>query len=44
MVFHASILKSYHEDKEDPSWNQFIWAPIPVTASHDQEIEAIIDY
>ncbi|XP_049397431.1 uncharacterized protein LOC125861617 [Solanum stenotomum] len=43
-VFHASVLKPYHEDKEDTSRNQPRRAPITVTASHDREIEAIIDY
>ena len=43
-VFHASVLKPYHEDKEDPSWNRSQQAPITITAWHDQEIEAIIDY
>ncbi|XP_049389049.1 uncharacterized protein LOC125853412 [Solanum stenotomum] len=43
-VFHANILKPYHEDKEDTSRNQSRRAPITVTASYDREIEAIIDY
>ena len=43
-VFHASVLKPYHEDKDDPSRNKSQRAPITVTASHDQEIETIIDY
>ena len=43
-VFHASILKPYHEDKEDPSRNLLQWSPITLTASHDRRIEAIIDY
>ena len=43
-VFHASVLKPYHEDKDDPSRNKSQRAPITVTASHDREIEAIIDY
>ncbi|XP_069151851.1 uncharacterized protein [Solanum lycopersicum] len=43
-VFHASVLKLYHEDKEDPSWNQSQRAPITVITLHDMEIEAIIDY
>lgn len=43
-IFHASVLKPYHEDKEDPSRNQSRRAPITVTASHDREIESIIDY
>ena len=43
-VFHASVLKPYHEDKDDPSRNKSQRAPITFTASHDREIEAIIDY
>ena len=43
-VFLASVLKTYHEDKDDPSRNKSQRAPITVTASHDREIEAIIDY
>nr|XP_004228778.1 uncharacterized protein LOC101249292 [Solanum lycopersicum] len=43
-VFHASVLKTYHEDKDDPSQNKSQWAPITITTSHDREIEAIIDY
>ena len=34
-VFHASVLKSYHEDKDDPSRNKLQRAPITITASHD---------
>ncbi|XP_070056614.1 uncharacterized protein [Nicotiana tomentosiformis] len=43
-VFYASILKPYHEDKDDASMSQSSRAPITITASHDREIEAIIDY
>ncbi|XP_070057909.1 uncharacterized protein [Nicotiana tomentosiformis] len=43
-VFHASMLNPYHEDKDDPSRGQSSRAPITITASHDREIEAIIDY
>ena len=43
-VFHASVLKPYHEHKDDPSRNRSQQEPIIVTASHDQEIKAIIDY
>ena len=43
-VFHASVLKSYHEDKEDPRWNRSQRAPITLIALHDREIEAIIVY
>ncbi|WMV14350.1 hypothetical protein MTR67_007735, partial [Solanum verrucosum] len=42
--FHVSVLKPYHEDKDDPSRNQSRRAPITITISHDREIEAIIDY
>ncbi|XP_075077299.1 uncharacterized protein LOC142164033 [Nicotiana tabacum] len=44
LVFHASMLNPYHEDKDDPSRSQLSRAPITITASHDREIEAIIDY
>ncbi|XP_075101882.1 uncharacterized protein LOC142177306 [Nicotiana tabacum] len=43
-VFHDSMLKPYHEDKDDPSRSQSSRVPITITASHDREIEAIIDY
>ncbi|XP_070052659.1 uncharacterized protein [Nicotiana tomentosiformis] len=43
-VFHASMLKPYHEDRDDLSSSQYSRAPITITASHDREIEAIIDY
>ncbi|XP_070008626.1 uncharacterized protein [Nicotiana sylvestris] len=43
-VFHASMLKPYHEDKDDPSKGQSSRAPITITTSHDCEIEAIMDY
>ncbi|MCF8701926.1 DDE-type integrase/transposase/recombinase, partial [Corynebacterium sp. MC-10] len=43
-VFHASVLKPYHEDKDDPSRGQSNRAPITITASHDRDIEGIIDY
>ncbi|XP_070045808.1 uncharacterized protein [Nicotiana tomentosiformis] len=43
-VFHASMLKPYYEDKDDPSKGQSSRAPITITSSHDREIEAIIDY
>lgn len=43
-VFHASVLKPYHEDKDDPSRGQSSRAPITITASHDRDIEAIINY
>ncbi|XP_070015293.1 uncharacterized protein [Nicotiana sylvestris] len=43
-AFHASMLKPYHEEKDDPSRGQLSQAPMTITASHDREIEAIIDY
>ncbi|OIS96056.1 hypothetical protein A4A49_51871 [Nicotiana attenuata] len=43
-VFHASMLKPYHEDKDDPSRGQSSRAQMTITASHDREIEAIMDY
>lgn len=43
-VFHASVLKPYHEDKGDPSRGQSRRAPMTVTASYDRDIEAILDY
>ncbi|XP_070006837.1 uncharacterized protein LOC142162170 [Nicotiana tabacum] len=43
-VFHAIMLKPYHEDKDDPSRGQSSRAPMTITASHGREIEAIIDY
>ncbi|XP_070045067.1 uncharacterized protein [Nicotiana tomentosiformis] len=43
-VFHASMLKPYHEDKDDPSRGQSSQAPMTITSSHDREIEAIMDY
>lgn len=43
-VFHASMLKPYHKDKDDPSRGQSSRAPITITASYDRKIEAIIDY
>ncbi|XP_070049331.1 uncharacterized protein [Nicotiana tomentosiformis] len=42
--FHASILKPYHEDKDDPSSGQSSREPMTITSSHDREIEAIMDY
>ncbi|XP_070017292.1 uncharacterized protein [Nicotiana sylvestris] len=43
-VFHASMLKPYHEDKDVLSRVQSSRAPMTITTSHDREIEAIIDY
>ena len=41
-VFHASMLKPYHEDHEDPERNTPTRAPIEVRASYDKEVEAIL--
>ncbi|KAL7116077.1 hypothetical protein ACP275_04G220700 [Erythranthe tilingii] len=38
-VFHVSMLKPYHEDKEDPSRGESHRAPPIVTKSYDKEIE-----
>lgn len=43
-VFHANMFKPYHEDKDDPIRGQSSRAPMTITASHDLEIENIIDY
>ncbi|XP_070050450.1 uncharacterized protein [Nicotiana tomentosiformis] len=43
-VLHASMLKPYHEDKDNPSRGQSSRAPMTITLSHDREIEAIMDY
>ncbi|OIT19081.1 hypothetical protein A4A49_53855 [Nicotiana attenuata] len=43
-VLHASMIKSYHEDKDDPSRGQSSRAPMTIITSHDREIEAIMDY
>ncbi|XP_070026347.1 uncharacterized protein [Nicotiana sylvestris] len=44
LVFYAGMLNPYNEDKDDPSKGQSSRAPMTITASHDQEIEAILDY
>lgn len=44
LVFYDSMLKPYYEDKDDPSRGQSSRAPITITASYDQDMEAIIDY
>ncbi|KAI3470809.1 hypothetical protein Pfo_027472 [Paulownia fortunei] len=41
-VFHISILKPYHEDKEDPNRGQSHRAPPVVTKSYDKEIEKML--
>ncbi|XP_075101616.1 uncharacterized protein LOC142177054 [Nicotiana tabacum] len=43
-VFHASMLRPYHEEKDDPSKGQSSRVPITITVSYDREIEAIVDY
>ncbi|XP_070015325.1 uncharacterized protein [Nicotiana sylvestris] len=43
-IFYANMLKPYHEDKDDPNRGQSSRAPMTITASHDWEIEAIMDY
>ncbi|XP_075091517.1 uncharacterized protein LOC142171722 [Nicotiana tabacum] len=43
-VFHASMLKPYHEDKDDPSRGRSSRAPMTITSLHDREIAAIMDY
>ncbi|XP_070035702.1 uncharacterized protein [Nicotiana tomentosiformis] len=44
LVFHASMLKPYHEDKDEPSRGQSSRAPMTITSLHDREIDAIMDY
>ncbi|XP_068666363.1 uncharacterized protein [Aristolochia californica] len=41
-VFHASILKPYHADAEDPSRGVSKCAPPLMTSSFDKEVEYII--
>ena len=41
-VFHASYLKPYHEDKDDPSRGLYKRAPTAVVTSYDKEVEHII--
>ncbi|XP_070004109.1 uncharacterized protein [Nicotiana sylvestris] len=43
-VFHANMLKPYHEDNDDPSRGQSSRAPMTITVSPDRESEAIIYY
>lgn len=38
------MFKPYHTQKDDPSKGQSSLAPIIITASHDREVENIIDY
>ncbi|XP_043692842.1 uncharacterized protein LOC122643267 [Telopea speciosissima] len=41
-VFHASMLKPYHGDMEDPSRGTSMRAPMSVTTSYDKEAEYMI--
>ncbi|KAL9162368.1 hypothetical protein ABFS82_07G085900 [Erythranthe guttata] len=41
-VFHVSMLKPYHEDKEDPSRGESHRAPPIMTKSYDKEIEEVL--
>lgn len=36
-VFHVSMLKSFHEDKEDPSWSKTSHAPIVIVTEFDKK-------
>ncbi|KAL9146253.1 hypothetical protein ABFS82_13G098200 [Erythranthe guttata] len=41
-VFHVSMLKPYHEDKEDPGRGESHRAPLIVTKSYDKEIDEVL--
>lgn len=41
-VFHVSMLKPYHEDKEDPTRGRSQRAPPAVTKSFDKEVEEVL--
>ncbi|KAE8724095.1 hypothetical protein F3Y22_tig00010927pilonHSYRG00153 [Hibiscus syriacus] len=41
-VFHVSMLKPYHADKEDPSRRYLHRAPPVVTKSYDKEMEMVL--
>ncbi|KAE8701616.1 Detected protein of unknown function [Hibiscus syriacus] len=41
-VFHISMLKPYHADKEDPSRGYSHRAPPVVTKSYDKEVETVL--
>ncbi|XP_048228757.1 uncharacterized protein LOC125369762 [Ricinus communis] len=41
-VFHVSMLKPYHEDKEDPSCGESKRAPMAIVTKFDKEIECIL--
>ncbi|KAL7147904.1 hypothetical protein ABFS83_06G141000 [Erythranthe nasuta] len=42
LIFHVSMLKPYHEDKEDPSRGESQRAPPIMTKSYDKEIEEVL--
>ena len=41
-VFHASYLKPYHGDKDDPSLGLSKRAPTTVVTSYDKEVEHVL--
>ncbi|GAA0147441.1 hypothetical protein LIER_07140 [Lithospermum erythrorhizon] len=41
-VFHVSLLKPYHRDKEDPSRSESHRAPIANVVSYDKEVDEIL--
>ena len=41
-VFHVSLLKPYHKDKEDPSRGESKRAPTAITIDIEWEIEEIL--
>ncbi|KAL7108903.1 hypothetical protein ACP275_06G141700 [Erythranthe tilingii] len=41
-IFHVSMLKPYHEDKEDPSRGESHRAPPIMIKSYDKEIEEML--
>ncbi|KAE8690692.1 cytochrome P450 78A7-like [Hibiscus syriacus] len=41
-VFHVSMLKPYHADKEDPSRGYSHRAPPVITKSYDKEVETVL--
>lgn len=40
--FHASMLKPFHEDKDDPARGDSTRAPVGVKTSYDKEVESIL--
>lgn len=42
-VFHVSMLKPYHEDKDDPSRGVSMRAPTVVVDSYDKEVDIALD-